>query len=231
MLGASSVVLANDGGLGAPLGLTIETFPGGVSLANFIGNQPGTGGLAYAYDLTLGEFQSFGPQTTQANLATALVEEDILRLRDDDPYLAQRQVLTELGLAPSDVSGGVIRDGITTGAERYSVASDEPNPSVVIDRLSPRSVSRLADAYLALFGEQDVESQSRPGIGLIAEGLASGDEDQIDVLMSRIGLVLDRIALLELTPLEIDRAQSALLDMVRPDSVDSGQFRSQWAKN
>jgi len=229
LLGASEVVLANNGGTGLPLGMTVVEFPGGVSLANFMGTQPGTGGLAYAYDLTLGDFTPFDPPS-QANLGTALTEDDVLQLRDDAPYLAQRQVLIELGLAPSDVTDGVIRDGASIGAERYTVASDQA-PTVIIDRLSPRSVSRLAEAYVSLFGEHDLESQTRPGIRSISDGLASGNADEVDVLMSRIGLVLDRIALLELTPLEVERAQSALLEMIRPDSMDSAQFRTQWAKN
>jgi len=213
------------------LGLTIETFPGGASLGNFMGTLASTDGMVYAYDLTLGDFVTTNPPETQAELATALVDEDVMRLRDDAPYLAQRQVLIELGLAPADVAGGVIRDGISVGAERYAVASDDPAPSVIIDRLSPRSVERLTDAYVGLFGVRDVELDGRPGIWAIADTLANGSEDEVDEVMSRIGLVLDRIALLELTPREIDRAQRNLLEMVRPDSIESAMFRSQWAKN
>ena len=44
-------------------------------------------------------------------------------------------------------------------------------------------------------------------------------------------VVLDRIALLELTPLEVERAQTQLLDMIRPKSMNASKFRSQWAKN
>ena len=229
LLGASSVVLANNGGTGMPLGLTVETFPGGVSLANFMGTQPGTSGLVYAYDLTLGDFTTFGPPTvTPANLATAFADEDVLTLRDDDPYLAQRQVLTELGLAPADPSDEVNLQGAINGVEHYDFARTE---ALIIERVSPRSVSRMVDAYIGLFGERDAATGTRPGIGSIAEVLASGDEDQVDLLMSKIGLVLDRIALLELTPLEIQRAQANLLNLVRPDSMDADQFRSQWAKN
>lgn len=228
MLGASSVVLANNGGMGMPLGLTVETFPGGVSLANFMGTESGTTGLAYAYDLTLGDFVTFGPPTTPANLATAFADEDVLVLRDDDPYLAQRQVLTELGLSPVDPSDEVNLEGAINGVEHYDFARTE---SLIIERVSPRSVSRMVDAYIGLFGERDAATGTRPGFDLIAQGLATGDEDQVDMLMSKIGLVLDRIALLELTPLEIQRAQNNLLNLVRPDSMDPDQFRSQWAKN
>jgi filamentous hemagglutinin family protein len=228
MLGASSVVLANNGGMGMPLGLTVETFPGGVSLANFMGTESGTTGLAYAYDLTLGDFVTFGPPTTPANLATAFADEDVLVLRDDDPYLAQRQVLTELGLSPVDPSDEVNLEGAINGVEHYDFARTE---SLIIERVSPRSVSRMVDAYIALFGERDESTGTRPGFDSIAQGLATGDEDQVDMLMSKIGLVLDRIALLELTPLEIQRAQNNLLNLVRPDSMDPDQFRSQWAKN
>ena len=231
LLGANEVVLANNSGGGSMLGLTIETFPGGASLGNFMGTLASTDGMVYAYDLTLGDLVTTNPPETQAELATALVDEDVMRLRDDAPYLAQRQVLIELGLAPADVAGGVIRDGISVGAERYAVASDDPAPSVIIDRLSPRSVERLTDAYVGLFGVRDVELDGRPGIWAIADTLANGSEDEVDEVMSRIGLVLDRIALLELTPREIDRAQRNLLEMVRPDSIESAMFRSQWAKN
>ncbi len=102
---------------------------------------------------------------------------------------------------------------------------------MIIDRLSPRSVERLTDAYVRLFGQRDAESQTRPGIRDVAMELSSGDQDEVEILMSQIGLVLDRIALLELTPIEINRAQTALLEMVRPDSMNPDQFRSQWAKN
>lgn len=231
LLGAESVVLANNSGSGTSLGLPIEIFEGGVTLANFTGTMPTSAGQVYAYDLTLGDYRSFDPPTTQANLGEALVDEDTLRLRDDAPYLAQRQVLTELGLGPVDASDRVIRDGITTGAERFAVELNDTNPNVIIDRLSPRSVSRLVDSYVGLFGERDLESSSRPGIETVAQRLASGDEDEVDVVMSKIGLVLDRIALLELTPLEIERAQSTLLEMVRPNTMDKSQFHSQWAKN
>lgn len=235
LLGAESVVLANNSGAGAVMGLSIESFPGGVSLANFLGNEPGSTGLAYAYDLTLGDFTSFtGPTTpagTQANLGTVLSDEDVTRLRDDDPYLAQRQVLIELGLAPTDVSVDTIQNGLVIGTERYSVAPSAPAPTVVIDRLSPRSVERLTEAYIKLFGQRDDASQVRPGIRDVAMELGRGDQDEVEILMSQIGLVLDRIALLELTPIEINRAQSALLEMVRPDSMNPDQFRSQWAKN
>lgn len=235
LLGAESVVLANNSGAGAVMGLSIETFPGGVSLANFLGNEPGSTGLAYAYDLTLGDFTTFtGPTNnagTQSNLATLLAEEDVPQIRNDDPYLAQRQVLIELGLAPTDVAADTIRNGVEVGAERYSVAPDAPAPTVIIDRLSPRSVERLTDAYVRLFGQRDAESRTRPGIRDVAMELSIGGQDEVEILMSRIGLVLDRIGLLELTDLEIDRAQTALLDMVRPDTMNPDQFRSQWAKN
>lgn len=233
LLGANEVVLANNTGSGTTLGLAIETFPGGVSLANFMGTLPSTNGLVYAYDLTLGDFTTFTnppTTTTQANLGTALFAEDIFSLRDDAPYLAQRQVLTELGLAPRDVSFETLQTGVEAGAERYSVVTEQA-PTVVIDRLSPRSVERLTDAYLALFGQIDAESNTRPGIADISNTLEQGDMDQVDMAMSQIGVVLDRIALLELTPLEIQRAQNALLEMLRPSTMDESQFRAQWAKN
>jgi len=224
LLGANSVLLANDVGASTILGLTIVEFPGGVSLANFMGNQPGTGGMAYAYDLTLGSFLP----PADANLATAFVDEDILNLRDDAPYLAQQQVLIELSVAPTLVSDEVVRDGAASGLERFD---KNAAGALTLDRLSPRSVERLTEAYIGLFGQRNAEDGSRPGIEGIAQTLANGNEDEIDVLMSQIGLVLDRIALLELSPMEIQQAQSALLEMIRPESMDSAQFRSQWAKN
>lgn len=226
LLGANSVILANNSGSGTTLGLEIIEFPGGASLADFMGTKAGTSDKVYAYDLTLGKFN----QPADAILGTALVAEDIFKLRDDAPYLAQRQVLIELGLAPTDVHHDVVRDGMAVGSERYSVAPDQ-TPTLIIDRISPRSMNRLADAYVGLFGTRDAESQSRLGIQEVAVALQSGDQDEVDVLMSQIGLVLDRIALLELTPMEINQAQTALLEMIRPDSMDSTQFRSQWAKN
>jgi hypothetical protein len=230
MIGAQDVILANNAGSGTTLGLAIETFPGGASLANFMGTLPTTSGQVYAYDLTLGPLLSMNPPTTQANLGSALADEDQIRLRDDEPYLAQRQVLIELGLAPTYVSGSTVREGALTGAERYTVAPDQ-SPTLIMDRLSPRSVERLTSAYIALFGERNAESESRPGIKAITDRLNSGDQDEVEIVMSKIGVVLDRIALLELTPLEVQRAQDQLLDMIRPDSMDASAFRSQWAKN
>ncbi len=224
LLGANSVILANDVGASTILGLEIIEFPGGVSLANFLGNQPGSEGMAYAYDLTLGAFT----QPADANLATSFVAEDIMKLRDDAPYLAQQQVLIELTVAPSLVSDEVVRDGAASGLERFD---KNAAGALTLDRLSPRSVERLTEAYIGLFGQRNTEDGSRPGIAKISETLASGNEDEIDVLMSQIGLVLDRIALLELSPVEIETAQSKLLEMIRPESMDSAQFRSQWAKN
>jgi len=218
LLGANSVVLANDAGASTALGLTI-------SLANFMGNQPGTQGLVYGYDLTLG---SFSPPSADANLATSFVDEDIMKLRDDAPYLAQQQVLIDLDLAPSLVNDGVVRDGAANGLERFD---KNAAGALTLDRLSPRSVERLTEAYVGLLGQRNAEDGSRPGIEGIAQTLANGTEDEIDVLMSQIGLVLDRIALLELSPMEIETAQNALLEMIRPESMDSTQFRSQWAKN
>ncbi|MFK7758423.1 MAG: filamentous hemagglutinin N-terminal domain-containing protein [Phycisphaerales bacterium] len=234
MLGAQSVVFANNAGSGTTLGAGIvEIFPGGASLANFSSTLPASNGLVYAYDLTLGDFTDFNPPTvpgSQANLAESFADEDILRLRDDAPYLAQRQVLIELGLAPRDVTGDEVREGVIVGSERYAVASDQ-TPAVIMDRLSPRSVERLTDSYISLFGVRDADAAARPGIQEISAQLASGDQDEIDVLMSKIGIVLDRIALLELSPLEIERAQDNLLEMLRPDSMSSTEFRSQWASN
>ena len=190
-----------------------------------MGNQPGTQGLVYGYDLTLG---SFSPPSADANLATSFVDEDIMKLRDDAPYLAQQQVLIDLDLAPSLVNDGVVRDGAANGLERFD---KNAAGALTLDRLSPRSVERLTEAYVGLLGQRNAEDGSRPGIEGIAQTLANGTEDEIDVLMSQIGLVLDRIALLELSPMEIETAQNALLEMIRPESMDSTQFRSQWAKN
>lgn len=230
MIGAEDVILANNAGSGTTLGLAIETFPGGVSLANFMGTLPTTSGQVYAYDLTLGPLLGMNPPTTQANLGSALADDDQIRLRDDEPYLAQRQVLIELGLAPTYVSGSTVREGALTGAERYTVAPDQ-SPMLIMDRLSQRSVERLTSAYISLFGELDEESGARPGISRVAERLNSDDQDEVEIAMSQIGVVLDRIALLELTPLEVERAQTQLLDMIRPNSMDASKFRSQWAKN
>ncbi len=225
LLGAESVILANNAASGTTLGLDIIAFPGGASLANFTGTQPGTSDKVYAYDLTLG---AFSPPPADAILGTALVDEDIMRLRDDAPYLAQRQVLIELNLAPTFVQDEVVREGTASGIEHFDKnAAGE----LTLDRLSPRSVERLTSAYISLFGQRNAETDSRPGIKGVAEVLASGDEDEIDVVMSQIGLVLDRIALLELSPIEIQSAQDALLRKIRPESMDSAQFRSQWAKN
>ncbi len=224
-LGANSVVLANSAGTGSTLGLDIQLFPGGVSLANFAGGQPGTNGFYYAYDLTLG---AYVPPNSLENLATSFVDEDIMRLRDDAPYLAQREVLLELTLAPEFVSDSVVREGVKAGLERFA-DNDPQNFGQTLDRLSPRSVGRLTNAYVDLFGERVADE--RPGIAQITETLANGSQDEVDMVMAQIGLVLDRIALLELSPMEIERAQSALLEMIRPDSMDSTQFRSQWAKN
>jgi filamentous hemagglutinin family protein len=231
MLGAESVVLANNSGSGTTLGLAIQPFPGGASLANFMGTLTNTSDQVYAYDLTLGPLVfPTNPTTTRANLGSVFADEDQIQLRDDAPYLAQRQVLIELGLAPEYVAGETVREGIQTGSERYTVAPDQ-SPAVIMDRLSQRSVERLTDAYIALFGQRDAQTEQRVGVSSVVQRLSSGDQDEIEIAMSEIGIVLDRIALLELTPIEIQRAQDRLLDMVRPSSMDASAFRSQWARN
>ncbi len=107
---------------------------------------------------------------------------------------------------------------------------------MTIDRLSRRSVRRLAESYIGLFGERDVVTNEREmlqdvrqTVGLVWVLSQSGQED-FELTDSRalqvesILRVNQAIELLELTPLEIGTAQINFLRMIKPDQVPEDQF-------
>jgi len=232
-LGGSSVQLLNNTGAGDGAGLEIGLFPGGVSIDLFRGMLSGTGDLLYPYDLAL----AAGPDDSEADLARSFAGNEKLKLRSDDPYLAARRVLFELMLNPRDPSITTIRDGLKDGGERFD-ESGAAGFGVTIDRLSRKSVCRLTDAYVGLLGARvDTDSiqrandtrvmQSIGWLWLVTNGRAvdslfgyatEHDSDGLVVLM-RVRAVLDAIELLELTPLEIDRAKHALLARIKPEAM------------
>jgi filamentous hemagglutinin family protein len=233
-LGGSSVQLLNNTGAGDGAGLEIGLFPGGVSIDLFRGMLSGTGDLLYPYDLA---FVASGTDDSRAELATAFADDGRVRLRDDAPYMAARVVLFELMLNPRDPTARTIRAGIEDGGERF----DESNAAafgVTIDRLSQIGVERLTKAYIELLGDRIDERsilrvndkrvmQSLGWLWLVTNGqavdslfgyAAEHDSDGLVVLM-RVRAVLDAIELLELTPLEIDRAKHALLARIKPEAM------------
>ncbi len=237
-LGGSSVLLLNNSGAGDVGGLDIGLFPGGVSLELFLGQLSGTGDFLYPYDLTLP--LSVEPQ---ALLATAFVDEGPVSLRTDDPYLAGRLVLFELALNPRDASDDLVRSGQRDGVLRH----DSNGPAgfgVTMDRLSRLSVRRLGEAYVGLLGEREsIDSAIRSNdvdvrlaIGWL--WLQTNEQDIEDIftyardhdgdglyVLERVQAVLDAIEMLELTPLEVERARTAFFARITPAEMSSGMIR------
>jgi len=191
----------------------------------------GTGDLLYPYDLAL----TAGADDSEADLATSFGDKSKVTLRTDDPYLAARRVLIELMLNPRDPSIETIRDGLNDGGERFDEVGGA-GFGVTIDRLSRKSVGRLTAAYVGLLGARVEPDSSRRihddevqrAIGWLwiqtngrdVESVFSyarnHDPDGLKAL-GRVRAVLDAIGILELSPLEIERARSALLGRIKPE--------------
>ena len=241
-LGASSVQLLNNTGAGDAGTLDIGLFPGGVSLDLFRGVLSGTDELLYPYDLT--------PQTRitnpQANLATALTDEGPVNLRTDDPLNAALQVLQELTLNPQSPAPSMRLNQAQTGAGRF----DEQGRAafgITIDRLSRSSVLRLTHAYVGLLGQREGDgsvrrvrdeqvSQTIGWVWLQTNGksiesvhaYAIEHDFESAATLHDVQMVLDAIGLLELTPIEIERAQLAFLSRIKPDVVPMDVLVNQW---
>ncbi len=230
-LGATNVQLLNNLGGGETAGLSIDQYPGGVSLDLFRGLFPGTDGLVYAYDLTLPPMD----QSSEAQLATNFVSEDDILLRTDDPYLAGKTVLTELGMNPRDVTDSAVRRSLNSGGQQFDESS-AGDFGVTIDRLSRRSVQRLAEAYIGLLGELAVHTNEREHLqdvrqtmGLVWVLSQSGEKEYqlTDTRASQVENIVKvyrAIELLELTPLEIAIAKRGFLSIIKPDQVSEEQF-------
>lgn len=223
LLGGSSVSLYNNTGAGDAGPLTIGVFPGGVSLDLFRGVLAGTGDLLYPYDLAVGA--TGGGDDPQAQLATVFSDEGAVNLRTDDPLLAARQVLGELGFTPHDPSEENIRESLRVGTRNYDEVQEQSGPGafgITIDRLSRQSVERLTNAYIDLFGDRMLpDGTLREHDAKIRNALA-GRTTELEqrAVVGQIRAVLGAIELLELTPREIGHAQTELLKRIKPDSMD-----------
>ncbi len=235
-LGAGDVVLLNNTGTGDGGGLDIGIFPGGVSLELFQGVLSETSDLLYPYDLALPAAVA-GPDDSLADLARSFADEGGVELRIDEPVLAGRQVLGELGLNPRDPEVRANRDGVRDGVLRFD-ESGAASFGITIDRLSRLSVQRLTDAYVGLLGERESkDSVTRSNDGQVQQAIGwlwvqtNGQEIEsifayaIDrdpagfEVLGQVVRVLDAIDLLELTPLEIDRAKAGLFARIKPEAM------------
>ncbi len=242
-VGADSFRIANNDGTGSVGDLDIEIFPGGVSLDLFRSVLEGGSELFYPYDLFL---LSEDDPTPVADLATSFVDDDRIDVRDDPALIAGLEVLAELSMNPSAPSVSVQHDLQRVGGARYD-KMDAASFGVTIDRLSPRSVRRLAGAYVGLLGQRaEAESPARIETPRVKEKLAwlwvqtqaAGvtDADAYAVehdaagheILGRVQKVFDAIRMLELTPLEIARAEVRFADIIRPAIIPRGGFDLHW---
>lgn len=220
-LGASNVILANNSGTGSTMGLPIiQIVDSPVSINDFLGTQMGSQGGAYAYDLTLGDFVDLtppgpGPTASTANLAEGLASENTLQIRDDDPYLAQRDVLRELGLNPVDPAAETHREAARDGLETY-VSSINSRQALTIDRLSRRAVNRFVSSYVELLGAPSQDEERVDKIVSLREALSSGGPESSEAFAD-LRELLNELDLLELTPLEKSRARSRLFAILGLD--------------
>ncbi len=246
-LGASDVRIANNDGSGSVDGMNIELFPGGVSLELFysILEGKGGGGVLYPYDLFLMPNSNDDREST-ADLATAFAENDEIAVRDDPALIAGREVLAELAMNPREPSVATLREEQFVGGARF----DEVGAAafgVTIDRLSPRSVQRLVDAYVGLLGQRiDPENVQRAESERVRRKLgwlwvqceAAGTRDAVAYaneydpegaeLLGQVAAVFDAIERLELTPLEITRAKARFVSILKPALVPDGDFDLRW---
>lgn len=248
-----SVQLLNNTGTGSAGSLDIDVFEGGVSLDLFASMQGATAGDLYSYDLTIIP-QDGGPGDTEANLAEAFDDEPDVNLRTDDPLLASREVLAELGFNPSAQQIESIRDSHRTGVERFADSSArEPGTAaqfgLTLDRLTRYSVERLTRAYIAALGidtDGDGVREHVPQLGqaLVFMDMNDGDTrypdagafisafegERLGVVsnLRKIQSVMVAIELLELTPHEIESAKRALIARVVPESLDADHVYERW---
>ncbi|MDF1810463.1 MAG: filamentous hemagglutinin N-terminal domain-containing protein [Phycisphaerales bacterium] len=234
-LGASEVFLLNNSGLGEGAGLDIDLFPGGVSIDLFRSILAGSEGLLYPYDLALPA--TFGPEDSEADLATSFLTERDTEIRHDDPYLAAREVLQELTLNPRNPSIATTRSGTRSGVHKYDEAG-AATFGITIDRLSQKSVRRLTNSYVALLGNRSsLDTNARENDQLIKQQIGwlwiLSNQQEMESIQQftnehapenltsilKIKMVLNAISLLELTPLEIQRAQQAFLMRVKPEQM------------
>ncbi|MFK7884944.1 MAG: filamentous hemagglutinin N-terminal domain-containing protein [Phycisphaerales bacterium] len=243
-IGANGVILANETG-GSVNGLPVEIVEGGAGIDRFLSTQEGSDGLLYAYDLAAFAADLAEPAESTANLAEATADDPDVRVRSDDPLLADRQVLAELGFAtrvasvtPREIrSSGVIADDTGAVAE-----------SLTLDRLSRKSVQRMTGAYERLLGSR-IDPQipirtetvrvrreimtlwtSWQSAGRPADVLAyarSRDSEMAGTLW-QLNQVLFAIDLLELTPAEIRSAREAVLTKLIPDSITRSELSDAW---
>ncbi len=240
-LGGSSVLLLNNTGAGDAGSLDIGLFPGGVSLDLFRGQLSGTGDLLYPYDLTLP--LSIVDPIPSANLATSFVDEGPVQLRTDAPYLAGRQILGELGLTPIDPLDVLDRRGQQDGVYLFD-SLGASRFGVTIDRLTRSSVRRLGKAYIGLLGERlskDLPERShdasvRQAIGWLWMQTNGQEIDDVFAyardhdgsglhVLHRVQAVINAIELLELTPLEVERAKAVFFERITPAEMTSGLIR------
>lgn len=248
-----SVQLLNNTGMGDAGSLDIDVFEGGVSLDLFASMQGSTAGDLYSYDLTIIP-QGDGPGGTQANLAEAFDDEPDVGLRTDDPLLASREVLAELGFDPTAQEIESIRDSHRTGVERYADSSArEPGTraqfGLTLDRLTRYSVERLTRAYIAALGidtDGDGVRENAPQLGQALVFMDMNDRDErypdaeafiaafegerLGVVsnLRKVRSVMVAIELLELTPYEIESAKRALIARVVPESLDPDHVYERW---
>lgn len=238
--------IANNSGTGDAGGIEIEVYPGGVSLDPFFSilRGDGGGGLLYPYDLYLLSDDP-GPGST-AELAESFVDEGPFAVRDDPALVAGMEILRELGLNPREPSDRVIRQGQRTGGASF----DEIGAAgfgVTIDRLSPRSVQRLAGAYVGLLGERvsdgpgeraELERVKQKLGWLWIQCQAAGAENAFVYAAEKdpegysmlfgVHSVIDAIERLELTPLEIQRAKAGFVAMLQPQQIPPEHFDQRW---
>jgi len=220
-MGHEAFVLANTTGSGSALGLTIDAVGFNPATAlEFLGTQPASVGGLYAYDLTLGDFIG-GPSTpgSLANLAESLPDENTLSIRDDEPYLAQREVLRELGLNPVDPALQTRIEAAADGRGVYLDSQTAPQ-ALTIDRLSKLSVERFVGLYIDLLGERDPITGRRAGLDEIHDALTGTPEERERVL-GQIRTLMERLDMLELTPLELERARANLYLILVPEGMDA----------
>lgn len=242
-IGASEVILANQTG-GSALGLPIEIIEGGAGIDRFTGTLDGTAGLLYAYDLAA--FASIDPEVPEesiASLGEALNTDPDVNIRADERLLADEQILSELGLRVRDFGSEQLRPDGTRG-----VIVDSLDVGVVtVDRLSRSSVRRVGRAFIALLGEGIDGVAERPETVRIRRELGSlwsawnnaGRPDGVAAFVSGIDeqaaetlwdltRVMVAIDLLELSPREVARARSRMLEIALPNDVDRDEVERSW---